>query len=82
MSDAHKPYPIKTLRPPTPALSPAIPTLWLLKHNLLRISDVLRLHALAEHGGIWMDATIVSTASFSWLHSIQVGVSWTGCRQV
>ena len=44
-----------------------------IKDSLARISDVLRLHALAEHGGIWMDATIICTASLSWVHSIQVG---------
>ena len=67
--------------PSSYALSPSCPQSYVsdldldklrIKDSLARISDVLRLHALSEHGGIWMDATIICTASMSWLHSIQV----------
>jgi len=43
-----------------------------IKDSMARVSDILRLHALAEHGGIWMDATMLCTTSLSWVHSIQV----------
>ena len=36
-----------------------------------RFSDFVRLHVLALHGGIWLDATIICHASFDWLHDLQ-----------
>jgi mannosyltransferase OCH1-like enzyme len=36
-----------------------------------RFSDFVRLHILARHGGIWMDATVICHESFAWLHDLQ-----------
>ena len=34
-------------------------------------SDVIRLHLLADHGGVWADATVVCTQPLdSWIHSV------------
>lgn len=36
-----------------------------------RQADWLRLQLLAEHGGIWIDASIILTQSLAWVHSTQ-----------
>lgn len=33
-----------------------------------RTSDFVRLHVLAEHGGIWADASLLLTSSLDWIH--------------
>ena len=40
--------------------------------GLARVSDMVRLHILAQRGGIWLDATVLCATSFTWVHSIQV----------
>jgi hypothetical protein len=36
-----------------------------------RFSDFVRLHVLAKHGGIYIDASIICHKPFSWLHAVQ-----------
>jgi len=33
-----------------------------------RISDFIRIHVLAKHGGIWADASLLMTAPLDWIH--------------
>jgi hypothetical protein len=41
------------------------------RDNPARFSDLVRLHALTQHGGIWMDASIICNAPLDWVHTIQ-----------
>ncbi len=37
-----------------------------------RVSDIARLYAIAEHGGIWADASVLLTRSLDWVLELQV----------
>lgn len=39
--------------------------------NDTKFSDYVRLNVLAQHGGIWLDATCICHQSFDWIHGIQ-----------
>ena len=36
-----------------------------------RISDIIRIHALAQHGGIWADASMLFTSNLDWILQLQ-----------
>lgn len=36
-----------------------------------RASDIVRIHALAQHGGIWLDASLLLTKSLDWILEMQ-----------
>jgi hypothetical protein len=36
-----------------------------------RIAEVARLYAIAEHGGIWVDASLLFTQSLDWVLELQ-----------
>jgi hypothetical protein len=46
----------------------------LLHHSLGQafLSDMIRLHVLADKGGIWMDASVYLNEPLDWVHSYQV----------
>lgn len=46
--------------------------------SLARISDVVRLHVLARHGGVWMDASMICNRSFNWLEDMLQGKEFFG----
>jgi len=39
-----------------------------------RTSDFVRLHVLAEHGGVWADASLLLTTSLDWIHALKTDV--------
>jgi Capsular polysaccharide synthesis protein len=39
-----------------------------------RISDFIRIHILAEYGGIWADASLLMNESLEWVHSLHTSV--------
>ena len=39
-----------------------------------RTSDFVRLHVLAEHGGVWLDASLLLTTSLDWIHEFHTDV--------
>ena len=40
------------------------------RDNPARFSDLVRLHVLARHGGIWMDASIICTRPLDWVQAV------------
>jgi hypothetical protein len=41
---------------------------WKYNDSPQRLSDLIRLHVLSKHGGIWLDASIVCYENFDWVH--------------
>jgi mannosyltransferase OCH1-like enzyme len=41
------------------------------KDMVQRFADFVRIHLLAKHGGIWLDASIVCNQSFNWVNAVQ-----------
>lgn len=42
------------------------------KETHQRLADFVRVKVLEKHGGIWLDSTIILTASLDWVHATQV----------
>lgn len=51
-----------------------------LKDDVTRIADLIRLHALSQLGGFWVDASVLFTSSLDWIRNIQQdsGVEFVG----